>query len=473
MRKTKAVRPARSTNTRPGSASAIVFHLLILLLLPLVFAAENAPPPSSPRPGSAPFLETLSESERAWLSAHPVISVVQDPNYYPVEFEDKGGNPAGISSDYLLRIEERIGIRFERLTGIPWQEAYGLLKNWKIDMTTCVAATPEREEFWAFTEPYLTIPIVIATRNDVTYIADMEELEGKEVAVVDGYAAQEWIRRDYPGITLVPVATIEEGLDLVTTERAYAFIDNLLLIGSALSRQRNTAIKIAGGTPYVNAQRMAVRKDWAIFAGILQKAMESMPQTVHDEIYKKWVPVRFEYGLDRTVLKRVIPPAAVVLIVLLLWILRLRMEIRRKKVAEAALRAEHQRLENILEATQAGTWEWNVRTGEILVNSQWGRIIRVRARGTPPDQHGNAGSFHPSGGSGRPRPASRAAPARRDSVLLRGDPHEKQERDMDVAAYPRQRHRKGPGRQPPHDVRRSLRHLGKQNRLKRNSNEPG
>ncbi|MEN9629685.1 MAG: hypothetical protein RJA10_2912, partial [Pseudomonadota bacterium] len=34
-----------------------------------------------------------------------------------------------------------------------------------------------------------------------------------------------------------------------------------------------------------------------------------------------------------------------------------------------------QRLQNIIDGTQAGTWEWNVATGEVLANEQWARIL--------------------------------------------------------------------------------------------------
>jgi len=42
------------------------------------------------------------------------------------------------------------------------------MKRWDIDMTTTVAVTSERENFWAFTKPSMTMPIVIITCADVT-----------------------------------------------------------------------------------------------------------------------------------------------------------------------------------------------------------------------------------------------------------------------------------------------------------------
>lgn len=43
--------------------------------------------------------------------------------------------------------------------------------------------------------------------------------------------------------------------------------------------------------------------------------------------------------------------------------------------AERNLAAEKQRLANIIEGTQAGTWEWNVQTGEARFNERWAQII--------------------------------------------------------------------------------------------------
>ena len=41
----------------------------------------------------------------------------------------------------------------------------------------------------------------------------------------------------------------------------------------------------------------------------------------------------------------------------------------------AELRGERVRLSGIIVGTQAGTWEWNVQTGETVFNEQWAGII--------------------------------------------------------------------------------------------------
>lgn len=50
-------------------------------------------------------------------------------------------------------------------------------------------------------------------------------------------------------------------------------------------------------------------------------------------------------------------------------------DITERRRAEHALVEERQRLAYIIEGTRAGTWEWNIQTGETHFNEQWAHII--------------------------------------------------------------------------------------------------
>jgi PAS domain S-box-containing protein len=347
--------------------------LLVTSLMLLPAAAAGAPDDNAAEtPTAHAFLGTLSGDERAWLRDHPVIRVVQDPDWPPIEFVNERGEPSGMSADYLGLVEERLGVKFERVRGLTWQEAYARLKHREIDMTTCVAVTPEREVFWAFTKPYLNIPVVIATRPDVTYISDMRELAGKKVAVVEGYAVTEWIPRDYPEIELVRVETVQEGLKLLQRGEVFAYIDNLLIIGHYQARTQVTNIKIAGQTPYVNAQSMAVRKDWAPLAGILQKALDSIPEKERADIYSRWLPIRFEHGFDYTRLWQALAVFGAILLGLVLWIWKLGREISKRKRVEAALVENERKYRELVENANSIILRWG-RDGRIIFLNEFGQ----------------------------------------------------------------------------------------------------
>lgn len=50
-------------------------------------------------------------------------------------------------------------------------------------------------------------------------------------------------------------------------------------------------------------------------------------------------------------------------------------DVTRSRRLANSLRSESQRLANIIEGTNVGTWEWNVQTGEATVNERWAGII--------------------------------------------------------------------------------------------------
>jgi PAS domain S-box-containing protein len=290
----------------------------------------------------------LTEAERVWLRTHPVIRVMYDPAWAPIEFADAQGNPSGISESYLRLVEQRLGVTFKRMRGLSWQESMTRLQQRDIDMTICLSATAERSKFLAFTKPYLNIPVVILTREAVTYIGDMRELAGHKVAVVGGYALVEWLSRDFPDIHLVKVKTVEEGLRQLQKGEVACFVDNLLVMSYYLAKLQAGNLKIAGTTHYEYAQGMAVRKDWPILTGILQKALDSIAPEDRAAIYRKWVPNRYNFGFDERLFWQVSAILAVTLAGSIFWIRKLSGEIKQRQRAEDELADANKLLEAIL-----------------------------------------------------------------------------------------------------------------------------
>ncbi|MGD9819161.1 MAG: PAS domain S-box protein [Desulfomonilaceae bacterium] len=329
---------------------SLLLGLSLWLLTPIqIFANDQNASQNTQISSQTDFLNSLNDEERSWLKAHPRIRVAQDPHWPPIEFVDENGKPSGISNDYLKLIEQRLGVTFELVNNISWQESYSLLKTWDIDMTTSVAVTEEREKFWVFTKPYMTVPIVILTRSDVTYISSISELKGHRVAVEKGHVAEEWIHRDHPEIELIRVENVKEGIGLLQGGDVFAFIDNMLVIGYYLAKLKSVDLKIAGWTPYVNAQAMAVRKDWPVLASILQKALDSIPESQVNGIYKKWVPLRYEHGFDYGLAWKGLAIAFLIIGGLLLWNRWLSREITNRHDIENALRASEKRYRDLWE----------------------------------------------------------------------------------------------------------------------------
>ena len=288
---------------------------------------------------------SLTAAERAWLKAHPVIRVAADRALPPVEFIGRNGEFQGISVDHLDRIAAILGVGFEFDTSVGWTEAVEKLRQRKLDMFSAAAATPERRAFATFTTPYLNLPQVIFTRDDVSFIGDPEELAGYRLAVVESYAVSGFLRRRYPEIEFVVVRNIAEAIDKLNANQVFAYVGDVLNTGYFLRKKGFTHIKVSGHTPFRLQIAMGARADWPELASVLQKALDALTEEERVAIHGKWMGISVEKAPDYTLLWQVLGAAAIIVIVFLAWNWRLRREIRDRKIAERKLRQSNTMLE--------------------------------------------------------------------------------------------------------------------------------
>ena len=158
----------------------------------------------------------------------------------------------------------------------------------------------------------------------------------------------------------------ETSLENVAFGRADANVTGLIS-GSYLIRKNNwTNIKVAAPTPYPNTVfRMAVRDDWPEFAAIIDKALHAIDQDARNEINRKWIAVRYEYGIDtKSVIKRLLIVggiSAVVILIILSWAIRLRLEIKKRKETENSLYARELELREMVKEKELLIREVNHR----------------------------------------------------------------------------------------------------------------
>lgn len=261
----------------------------------------------------------LTAEEQTWLRQHPRIRVVLDPDWAPVEYRDRAGQYEGISLDYLARIEAMLGIDIVISEDLDWQEGVEAVKSRNSDMFASVAQTPQRDEYLTFTRPYLHMPIRIFARDDAPYIGDLENLRNKQIAVVEDYAIHDWLSTDYPHLNLVPVETPLDGLASVIDGDIDVFIGNVVTTNYYLKKHDFINVREAGDTPYSNSQAMAVRNDWPIFANILQKALDAIPEEEKKTIFNRWVSLKFEHTINYTLLWWVLFVALATIMVFVYW----------------------------------------------------------------------------------------------------------------------------------------------------------
>lgn len=284
------------------------------------------------------FLQKLSRQEKAWLKENPVIHLGYDGDYPPVEYMDQDGHYQGMSAEYIQLIAKTLGVTIKATKPQSWQETIELAEAGKLEILSAAARTPQREQYLIFTAPYLSFPMVIVTGPEVSYIGSMKALAGKKVAVVSDYASHEILKSRHPEIILVPTTDVISGLKAVQKGDAYAFIDNLASISNIMGREGITGLKVAGQTPYNYDLAVGIRKDLPILAGLVQKALDMIPDEQRAKIFNRWISATYNSAVDYTLLWQMLVVVALILMAITYWNRRLAREVARRQAAEERFR---------------------------------------------------------------------------------------------------------------------------------------
>ena len=156
------------------------------------------------------------------------------------------------------------------------------------------------------------------------------------------------------------------------------------LFSESLSRLVGTLISVENGSKALEAYRQ--KRPDIIISDIRMPVMDGLAMASKIREFDRSVPIilltafdqgdylikSINIGIDKYVTKPV--DAGKFQEALLSCANRLLIE-EKLKQAQELLKDKRQRLIYILEGTRAGTWEWNIQTGKIIINESWAELI--------------------------------------------------------------------------------------------------
>ncbi|MFW5791752.1 MAG: transporter substrate-binding domain-containing protein [Desulfohalobiaceae bacterium] len=189
------------------------------------------------------FLGMFSATCQAIPPTGPPISSAAEVDYPPFSFVDAAGQPDGFSVELLRESLQAMGRGVSFATG-TWPEVRGLLERGEVQALPLVGRTPEREEVFDFTFPYMTLHGAIVVRQDATDIQGLVDLEGKRVAVMQGDNAEEFLRRKERGMDIHTTPTFVDALHGVSQGRYDAVVTQRLVALRLLQETGLTNLRI-------------------------------------------------------------------------------------------------------------------------------------------------------------------------------------------------------------------------------------
>ena len=168
--------------------------------------------------GLQALLAEETDDELTQILADGVLKVGVEGTYPPITYHDENGTLTGFDIEVAEAIAGKLGVKAE-FTESEWDSLLAAIDSGRIDtVINAVSITEERKEKYDFTKPYVAVYRNIIVKGDNTEINGLEDLNGTKVAenITTEYAEQ----LEALGATIVPIDTLQQAFDLVTSGRA-------------------------------------------------------------------------------------------------------------------------------------------------------------------------------------------------------------------------------------------------------------
>ncbi|MDO9308662.1 MAG: transporter substrate-binding domain-containing protein, partial [Deltaproteobacteria bacterium] len=248
----------------------------------------------------------LTDQEQQWLASHPKIRVGVMDNWAPFSFTTKGGEAQGLGIDYIEAINRQLGGVLLVQPG-RFKDNYDLVLAGRLDAMMDLTNRPERESLFIFTRPYISIPHVLVGRKSGPFFASEADLAGRTVALERGFYNVTHFSKNYPTVAIREYNSTSEALDAVSRGEADAYAGNRAVVIHVIEEDLLNNLRLMGRLENSRSVlQIGVAKDKPLLASILDKALQSIPVSEHTAIYNRWVGVKYETGIDYSLLWKVV-----------------------------------------------------------------------------------------------------------------------------------------------------------------------
>ena len=276
----------------------LVLLVGILVVFGTALAVANAAidaAGATPRQTTAPRLSTgrntppRPDTHLRPETIPPVLSACEF-DYPPFSVVTAQGEADGFSVELLRAALEAVGREVIFRTG-TWPEIRSWLETEQVEVLPLVARAPEREALFDFTVPYMSLHGAIVVCKGTQGIRHVDDLAGKQVAVMKGDSAEEFLREKKPDIRLHTTDSFATALRELSAGQHDAVVMQRLVAVRLIQDQQLTGLEIIGQSVdgFVQEFCFAVPEGHSRMLALLNEGLALViADGTHRRLHGKW-----------------------------------------------------------------------------------------------------------------------------------------------------------------------------------------
>jgi len=266
--------------------------------------------------------ELLARTE--YLALKKEITMCVDPEWMPFEAVVNGKHVGMVADIFAEYIQPQVSVPIRLVETLSWQQSLEYAKNRTCDILSFASPTLSRLEYLDFTKPYVVAPLVLVTNMHEPFLSDMSSVGNRPIAVVKGYAVVDFLRKEVPGINLIEIGSLSEGLEGVERGDFYGYVDNLTTVSYFIQKNFFGSLKVSGRLDTDVQLSIGVRNDAPILFEVLDEAVRSLDHQQLQSSYNNWVSVKEEVAFSAEVFLQITGIAFIILMIFLYYYIKLK-----------------------------------------------------------------------------------------------------------------------------------------------------
>lgn len=245
----------------------------------------------------------LTETEREWVDKHPDIYFSESP--WPPLAIIRNNQFSGILADYLTEISNSTGLRFHYVPAQTWPEVLQKFEAGEIDIIPGSGDSHFEQNLGLMSQSFLNFPLTIITRKDAGYINRLSDLSDEIVSVPDAYTSHQFLKQNYPQLTIRVTSSVEESMAQVSSGEADIFLAHSAV---AIYNINNTYtnLKVSGIAEFAFQHHILIQSEMKPLLSVINKALSKITEQRKRQIYDRWVSIEIETEVDYRIIYLII-----------------------------------------------------------------------------------------------------------------------------------------------------------------------
>jgi cystine transport system substrate-binding protein len=208
------------------------------------------------------------------IKSSGTIKIGTEGTYAPFTFHDKDGKLTGFDIEIANEVAKRLGVKAEYIE-TQWDGMFAGLDSKRFDMIANeVGISPDRQQKYDFSDPYIASKAVLIVSKDNNDIKSFADLKGRKSAQTLTANLTEIARSN--GADIVGVDGFNQSIDLLVSKRVDATVNDSLSFLDVMKQKPDLPLKKVAEQADSVKNGMMFRKGSKELVSAVNKALADM-----------------------------------------------------------------------------------------------------------------------------------------------------------------------------------------------------